>query len=58
MKIQELYDIDRAIKVNDLKEVTSQHIYKTQNQFNPEGLFSEEIFGQTTEERKYRCGYK
>ena len=57
MKIQELYDIDRAIKVNDLKEVTSQHIYKTQNQFNPEGLFSEEIFGQTTEERKYRCGY-
>ena len=52
MKIQELYDIDRAIKVNDLKEVTSQHIYKTQNQFNPEGLFSEEILGQTTKERK------
>ena len=57
MKIQELFDIDRYIKVNDLKEVTSQHIYKTQNMFNPEGLFSEEIFGQTAEEQKYRCGY-
>ena len=57
MKIQELYDIDRAIKVNGLKEVTSQHIYKTQNEFNPQGLFSEEIFGQTTEQRKLRCGY-
>lgn len=57
MKIQELYDIDKDIKVNDLKEVKSQHIYKTQNEFNPEGLFSEEIFGQTTEERKYRWAY-
>lgn len=57
MKIQELFDIDRYIKTNDLKEVKSQHIYKTQNQFNPEGLFSEEIFGQTAEEQKYRCGY-
>ena len=57
MKIQELFDIDRYISTNDLKEVKSQHIYKTQNQFNPEGLFSEEIFGQTDQERKYRCGY-
>ena len=57
MKIQELYDIDRNIKVNDLKEVTSQHIYKSQNEFNPQGLFSEEIFGQTTLQRKLRCGY-
>ena len=57
MQIQELYDIDTMIKINGLKEVTSQHIYKTQNQFNPEGLFSEEIFGQTSIEQKYRCGY-
>ncbi len=57
MKIIELFDIDRYIKINDLKEVTSQHIYRTQNQFNPEGLFSEEIFGQTDQVRKYRCGY-
>jgi hypothetical protein len=57
MKIQELFDIDQFIKVNDLKEVTSQHIYSSQNMFNPNGLFSEEIFGQTPDERKYRCGY-
>jgi len=57
MKIQELFDIDRYIKVNQLKEVTSQHIYRTQNMFNPEGLFSEDIFGQTAEEQKYTCGY-
>lgn len=57
MKIQELFDIDRFISTNDLKEVKSQHIYKTQTQFNPEGLFSEEIFGQTQEEQRYRCGY-
>ena len=54
MVIQELFDIDRYIKTNDLKEVKSQHIYRTQNMFNPEGLFSEEIFGQTSEEQKYR----
>ena len=57
MKIIELFDIDRYIKINDLKEVTSQHIYRTQNMFNPEGLFSEDIFGQTAEEQKYTCGY-
>ena len=57
MQIQELFDLDLYIKTNELQEVTSQHIYKTQNQFNPEGLFSEEIFGQTSNEQKYRCGY-
>ena len=56
MKIQELFDIDRFIKVNDLKEVTTQSIYRS-NTFHPEGLFSEEIFGQTDDERRYRCGY-
>ena len=57
MKIQGLYDIDQAIKVNDLKEVTSSRIYLTENEFHPQGLFSEEIFGQTNNEREYRCGY-
>ena len=57
MKIQGLYDIEMDIKVNGLKEVTSQNPYKTQNQYNPEGLFSEEIFGQTENERAYRFGY-
>lgn len=57
MKIQELYDIDRDIKTNGLKEVTSQQIYRTSNLFNSQGLFSEEIFGQTNDERSYRCAY-
>lgn len=57
MRIQGLYNIDLDIKVNNLKEVTSAVMYKSTNQYHPEGLFSEEIFGQTDEERKYRCGY-
>jgi hypothetical protein len=55
--IQSLFDIDRFIKVNSLKEVTSQAIYKTASVFNPEGLFSEEIFGQTEGDRNYTCAY-
>ena len=57
MIIQELFDIDKYIKVNNLKEVTSQAIYKTSTIFNPEGLFSEEIFGQTDSDRNYTCAY-
>lgn len=55
--IQSLFDIDLFIKVNSLKEVTSQAIYKTASVFNPEGLFSEEIFGQTEGDRNYTCAY-
>ena len=57
MKIQGLYDIEEDIKINGLKEVTSQQIYRTANTFNPQGLFSEEIFGQTNDERSYRVAY-
>jgi hypothetical protein len=57
MKIQSLYDIELDIKVNGYKEVTSQNPYRTQNQYNPDGLFSEEIFGVTDNERSYTCGY-
>lgn len=57
MRVQELMDIDRYIKVNDLKEVTTQKLYVAQNVFHPQGLFSEDIFGQTSDERAYRCAY-
>lgn len=57
MRILGLYDIDEDIKVNNLQEVTSSTMYRSTNQFNPEGLFSEEIFGQTDDERRLRCGY-
>lgn len=57
MKIQEPADYDRFIQINDLKEVTTQSIYSAPNVYHPNGLFSEEIFGITTDERDYRCGY-
>jgi hypothetical protein len=57
MKVQGLYNIEEDIKINDLKEVTSSVIYRSQNVYNPAGLFSEEIFGATPNERWYRCGY-
>lgn len=57
MKIIELYDIDKDVKLNNMGEVTSSVIYTTSNHYNPQGLFSEEIFGQTEDERTYRCGY-
>lgn len=57
MKILGLYDVDLDIKVNNLKEVTSQRIEKTPGVYHPDGLFSEEIFGQTEDERTYRFGY-
>ena len=57
MKVQGLYNIEEDIKVNDLKEVTSSVIYRSQNVYNSQGLFSEEIFGSTPNERWYKCGY-
>ena len=45
MRILGLYDIEQDIKVNGLKEVTSATIYSSTNQYNPQGLFSGEIFG-------------
>jgi hypothetical protein len=57
MQIESLMDYDQYIKVNNLQEVTSQAIYKSASVFNPEGLFSEEIFGQTDFDRSYTCAY-
>ena len=57
MKVQGLYNIEEDIKVNDLKEVTSSVIYRSQNVYNSQGLFSEEIIGSTPNERWYKCGY-
>ena len=51
MKIQGLYDIEQDIKINNMKEVKSSIIYKSQNVYNPTGLFSEEIFGSVPKER-------
>lgn len=57
MKILGLTDIDQYIKINDTMEVTTQAIYTSGGAFHPNGLFSEEIFGQTEDARWYRCSF-
>lgn len=52
-------DVDAFIKENDVGQVSSLSIHSPSSvSFHPEGLFSEEIFGQTaTPERLLRMGY-
>lgn len=54
-----ILDYDQCIKDKGYKEVTSNFIHETSStKFHPEGLFSEEIFGQiTSPERLIRNGY-
>ena len=54
-----ILDYDQRIKDKGYKEVTSNFIHETSStKFHPEGLFSEEIFGQVTSpERLVRNGY-
>lgn len=46
MKIVGLFDIDEFIKINQTGEVTSAAMYRSTNQFNPDGLFSERYSGK------------
>ena len=54
-----LLDLDALIKAENLKEVTSEFIRESSsNRFHPEGLFSEEIFGEiASQKRQLTCGY-
>jgi len=54
-----LLDADKVIKDEMLQEVTCEFIRESSsNKFHPEGLFSEQIFGDiATEKRLHRCGY-
>lgn len=54
-----ILDYDQRIKDKGYKEVSSNFIHETSsNKFHPDGLFSEEIFGQVTSpERLVRNGY-
>ena len=56
MKI-DLFDIDEFIKMNHLQEVTSPIGLTATKMPNPNGIFSYEIFGYTTEERKNIFAY-
>ncbi len=56
MKI-DLFDINEFIKVNKLKEVTSPIALTSARMPNPDGIFSYDIFGYTTEQRKNVFAY-
>ena len=54
-----ILDVDKIVKDEMLREVTSEFIRESSsNKFHPEGLFSEQIFGEVaSQERFSRCGY-
>lgn len=52
-----LLDIDKLVKLNDLKPVTNPVSFDKGLYPSKDGLFSEEIFGLTTAERKRTCAY-
>lgn len=54
-----LLDVDKFIQENNVKRVSSSFVkLPSENTFHPEGLFSEEIFGQiASDERLARFGY-
>ena len=52
-----LLDIDKLVKLNDIKPVTNPVSFDKGLYPSKDGLFSEEIFGMTTAERKRTCGY-
>lgn len=59
MRLQ-LLDIDKYIQNNNLKQVKTNQYYvgRSRNKFNPDGLFSEEIFGRIgSKDRKKTFGY-
>lgn len=55
----ELFDFDKYIKQQDLKEVKNSNLLSLNDKgFDPEGLWSETIFGRIgSKERKTRFGY-
>lgn len=56
MKI-DILDIDKLIKVNQLQEVTSRFLYFNKNEFHPDGIMSNEIFGISNHDRRFTYAY-
>ena len=52
-----LLDIDKLVNLNELKPVTNPVSFDKGLYPSKDGLFSEEIFGMTTAERKRTCAY-
>ena len=53
----DLLDVDRLVKVNDLKEITNPITFAKGNVPTPDGLLSNEIFGITMYDRMNTCAY-
>lgn len=53
----DIFNIEEFIKLNHVQEVTSPIALTSAKMPNPNGIFSYDIFGYTTEERKNNFGY-
>lgn len=53
----ELLDVNRFVKVNDLKPITNPITFQRNNTPTPDGLLSNEIFGITMYDRMNTCAY-
>ena len=53
----DLLDIDRLVKVNELKEITNPITFSKNNTPTSDGLLSNEIFGITMYDRMNTCAY-
>jgi DNA-directed RNA polymerase beta' subunit len=50
-------DIDRAINVNKLEEVTSAKIFSNKMMYDPDGIMSSDIFGISKDDRRSTFAY-
>ena len=53
----ELLDMERLVKVNELKPVTNPITFQKNNNPTPDGLLSNEIFGISMYDRIHTCSY-
>lgn len=52
-----LLDTEKLIKTNNIKEVTSPIMSSTRDRYDPDGIFSNDIFGSSKVERRTTYGY-
>lgn len=54
----DIYDVDKFIEVNGIKEVTSAYVFAADGAPDPDGIFSYDIFGRVgSNDRKNNFGY-
>ena len=56
MKI-DILDVDNIVQVNALEPVSSPKIFSQGKNFNPDGIFSNEIFGISKGDRRNQFAY-